>query len=446
MTDRNPASSVSRRDFLKTGTAAGAGAMLGSLGRTARAQSPGNKVNVALVGFGAQGRVLLESLQKMPEVRITAICDVWDYARTYGARLLKAQGLEVRDYPDHETMLEKEKDLQVVIVATPDFTHAPITNAALKAGLNVYCEKMMSNTIEGARSMVRTMKETGKLLQIGHQRRSNPRYIFARERLLKEAKICGQLTAAHAQWNRAIAPEFGWPKGKEIPEAELKRQGYDSMRQFRNWRWFRALGGGPLSDLGAHQIDIFGWFIDHHPTAVLASGGSDYFKDYEWYDQALAIFEFARPEGMVRASYQTLSTTSAGAGYYEYFMGINGSLRISENPRMTAVYREAHAPKWDEWVAKNYLRAIAPPPAPASQPMTVDVRESPPPDAYNMPMVMNKPYHMPHLENFLAAVRGEGKLNCPADEAFRGELPVHKANEAIAARKTLEIKPEEYDV
>ena len=92
-------------------------------------------------------------------------------------------GVEVRAYENYEDLLAKEKDLQAVVVATPDFWHAPITNACLKAGLHVYCEKMMSNTIEGARSMVQTMRETGKLLQIGHQRRSNPRYLFALNRL-----------------------------------------------------------------------------------------------------------------------------------------------------------------------------------------------------------------------------------------------------------------------
>jgi predicted dehydrogenase len=99
--------------------------------------------------------------------------------------LLKAYGVEARAYENYEDLLDKEKDLQAAIVATPDFWHAPITNACLKAGLHVYCEKMMSNTIEGARSMVQTMRETGKLLQIGHQRRSNPRYLFAKQRLLE---------------------------------------------------------------------------------------------------------------------------------------------------------------------------------------------------------------------------------------------------------------------
>ena len=150
----------------------------------------------------------------------------------------------------------------------------------LKAGLHVYCEKMMSNTIEGARSMVQTMRETGKLLQIGHQRRSNPRYLFAKQRLLDTAKICGRQTAAQAQWNRAVTEDFGWPRKFAMPADQLARYGYQDMHQFRNWRWFKALGGGPLSDLGAHQIDIFNWWFGVPPQSVMASGGVDYYKTH----------------------------------------------------------------------------------------------------------------------------------------------------------------------
>src|SRR5208283_1109186 len=133
-----------------------------------------------------------------------------------GDRYLKKIGNEVHSYENYEDLLAKEKDLQAVIVATPDFWHAPITNTCLKAGLHVYCEKMMSNTLDGARSMVKTMRETGKLLQIGHQRRSSPRYIFALNKLVRDAEIFGRLTAAHAQWNRAVTDDFGAPKHSEI--------------------------------------------------------------------------------------------------------------------------------------------------------------------------------------------------------------------------------------
>ena len=205
-----PRRELTRREFIGTTAAAGAGLVLASgakvFGQANAPKSANGKLNVALIGFGAQGRVLLESLLKIQTIQLVAICDIWDYARTYGERYLKKLGVEVRAYENYEDLLAKEKDLQAAIVAVPDFWHAPITNTCLKAGLHVYCEKMMSNTIDGARSMVKTMRETGKLLQIGHQRRSNPRYLFALNRLLRDSKICGRMTAAQAQWcNLAIA-------------------------------------------------------------------------------------------------------------------------------------------------------------------------------------------------------------------------------------------------
>ena len=74
----------------------------------------------------------------------------------------------------------------------------------LNAGVNVYCEKMMSDTLEGAKAMVRAARKSGKLLQIGHQRTSNPRYIYARDVLLRKHNICGNIMACNGQWNRAV--------------------------------------------------------------------------------------------------------------------------------------------------------------------------------------------------------------------------------------------------
>jgi len=436
--------SVSRRAFIGTTAVAGAGLMLASGSKVfGQSGSANRKIKVALVGFGAQGRVLLESLLKIDGIRLLAICDIWEYARTYGQRYLKKMGVEVRAYENYEDLLAGEKDLQAVVVACPDFWHAPVTNACLQAGLHVYCEKMMSNTIAGARSMVQTMRETGRLLQIGHQRRSNPRYLFALNRLIREAKLCGRLTAAQAQWNRAVTEDFGWPKKSAMTPEQLARYGYTDMHQFRNWRWFKNLGGGPLSDLGAHQIDIFNWWFGVPPRAVLASGGIDYYPNHEWYDNAMVIYEYPLPDGVARAFYQVQTTTSAGGGYFEYFMGDEGSIRMSENPALSAIYREARAPAWDDLVRKNYLRAKTGGPAPTPDATKVDVRETAPLAEYEMPVSFNKALHQPHLENFFNAIRGQAKLNCPADEAFASEYVIHKANEAIAAQKTIVISPQE---
>ena len=205
---------ITRRDFIGATAAAGAGLLLTSCSPdsgqpAAPKKSSLNNLNVALIGYGAEGGVLSDSLINIDGIQVVALCDIWEYNRKKGQNTYKVNGVEVNAYENYEDLLAKEKDLQAVVVATPDFWHAPITNTCLKAGLHVYCEKMMSNTIDGARSMVKTMRETGKLLQIGHQRRSNPRYLFTKNRLLGDAKFCGRLTAAQAQWNRAVTAGFG---------------------------------------------------------------------------------------------------------------------------------------------------------------------------------------------------------------------------------------------
>ena len=438
---------ISRREFLGATAAAGAGLLLTSCRpddttQPSSKKTPLDTLNVALIGFGEEGHVLLESLLNIEGVRVVALCDIWDYHRDEGERYLKKIGRAVRAYENYEDLLSREKDLQAVVVATPDFWHAPMTNTCLKAGLHVYCEKMMSNTIEGARSMVVTMRQTGRLLQIGHQRRSNPRYRFTLNRLLQAAGFCGRLTAAQAQWNRAVKEDFGWPRKYAMPAETLARYGYQDMHQFRNWRWFKGLGGGPLSDLGAHQIDIFNWWLGVTPRSVMASGGLDYYQNHDWYDNAMVIYEYPLPHGVARAFYQVQTTTSAGGGYFEMFMGDDGTIKMSEDPSLCAIYREARATSvsWDDLIQKNYVRAKELPPVDASK---VDVSETAQLAQYEIPVFFNKPPHQPHLENFFNAIRGTATLNCPADEAFASEYVIHKANEAIPAQKMLPISPQD---
>src|SRR5260221_11579888 len=246
-----------RREFIGVTAVAGAGLLLTSCSPDSGAKPAAqkgsvlSKLNIALIGCGAEGQVLLDSMLVTEGILLVAIVDIWDYNRDSNIRRLKSQGVEVKGYENYEDLLAHEKDLQAVIVATPDFWHAPITNACLKAGLDVYCEKMMSNTIEGARSMVQTMRETGKLLQIGHQRRSNPRYLVALNRLINEANITGRITAVNGQWNRAVSEDLGWPSRYTITPDVLKHYGFDDMHMFRNLRWFKKRGAALLSGLGA---------------------------------------------------------------------------------------------------------------------------------------------------------------------------------------------------
>jgi hypothetical protein len=178
------------------------------------------------------------------------------------------------------------------------------------------------------------------------------------------------------------------------------------------------------------------------PKSVIGSGGLDYYKNHDWYDNAIVIYEYPMAEGVARASYQVQTTTSAGGGYFEMFMGDEGSIKMSEDPSICAIWREARATEvsWDDMVAKGYVRAK---PVSAEDAAKVDVRETAQLAEYEIPVFFNKPPHQPHLENFFNTIRGTAKLNCPGDEAFSSEYTIHKANEAVAAQTRLAITPEE---
>ena len=446
MVQNKNAKVIDRRQFIKTSTAAGASLILAPHVLTGAKSFGVDDINVALLGAGAQGQVLMNACLKIPGIRFKAVCDIWkEYNQKRVYRLLGKYGHKLNAYEDYREMLANEKDLDAVIVATPDFWHAEHATACLEAGLNVYCEKEMSNTLEGAKQIVRAEKKSGKLLQVGHQRRSNPRYIHCYEKLIKEAKILGHITTINGQWNRAVQPDLGWPEKYAIPQPRLEQYGFQSMAQFRNWRWYKGFGGGPIVDLGSHQIDIFSWFLDAVPSSVMASGGTDYYdsQTHEWYDTVMAIFEYDTPKGLVRAFYQTI-TTNSNMGYFENFMGDQGTLQISESAGRAGIYREQSAPLWDKWVDKSFLNAPAEEKIPNVNGAVLDVRETVVPPKYELPVTFNDPYHKPHLENFFNSIRGKDTLNCPAEVGYETAVVVLKVNEAVEKASLLEYDSNEF--
>ena len=451
-------SPLSRRDFLAK--SAGAGLVLGAPNLLRAAEGGQDDINVALIGFGKQGDVLFNCLKNIPGLHFQAVCDISDWNRKRGMGQIRSlKKYTPKGYMDIDEMLATEKGLDAAVIATPDFWHSPHTVKCLEAGLHVYCEKMMSNTIDGARAMVRAMEKTGKLCQIGHQRRSNPRYRFVHEQLINGNKICGQIINANAQWNRSLSAsqDIG---GKDIsknivvPADVLAKYGFKDMHQYLNWRVYRDLSGGPISDLGAHQIDIFNWFLGTTPKSVFASGGSDYFKQREHFDNVMCIFDYDTPQGGVRAFYQVLTTTSAGGGFWESFMGTDGNVKISEIASTSVIYREAgfdgmpgsNTAKWEELVKRGYLKRKAAAPPPVSDSGAVKAYQSAAPEAYELPGDINKPAHQPHLENFFAAVRGQAKLNCDARHAFESEAPIFWVNPSALSRQPIEFKSEHLSV
>lgn len=149
--------------------------------------------------------------------------------------------------------------------------------------------------------------------------------------------------------------------------------------------------------------------------------------------------------GTIRAFYQTI-TTNSNNGYFETFMGDEGTLNISESAGRGALYREAMAPAWDKWVKAGYLSAPVEQEKKTETDATLDVRETVAPPSYAVPVKFTDPYHKPHLENFFDAVRGRAKLNCPPEIGYESAVSVLKVNEAVEADKKLAFKPEDFKV
>jgi predicted dehydrogenase len=439
------ADGITRRDFIRSSAGAAATIAASRVVLGGEGRPTGGDINIAMVGVGSQGRIIMtNSCLRIPGVRFKAVCDIWGYSQRYAKNVLEKFGHPVNVYADYREMLDKEKDLDAVFVATPDWMHAPIAIACLRAGKHVYCEKEMSNTLEGCRSMVRAARETGKLLQIGHQRRSNPRYLHA-GRLILEKKALGRITHCYGQWNRAQRLHVGWPKKDTMDEATLKRHGYDTMERFRNWRWYRKFSGGPIADLGSHQVDIYNWFLHAKPVSVMASGGVDYYKEHEWYDNVMAVYEYKTSLGTARAFYQVLNTTSYG-GFHEVFMGDKGSLQISEDIRVGYFFPEVAAEK-KEWVddahkVKTMNRAA----------IQLNVRKTRKGGKRSKKQLaaaaadVSKPAHQPHVENFFNAIRKGTRLTCPAEEAFETAVPILRTNDAVATGQKITLTPRDYEV
>ncbi len=439
---------LQRREFIKSSTAAGAGLLLSQSLLSLGAQENKDTLNVALIGAGNQGQRLMSACLKLEEnsgIRFQAVCDIWEklYLRT-ATNILKKYGHTATSYVDYREMLAQEKGLDAVIIATPDFCHAEQTVACLKAGLHVYCESPMSNTLAGARAMVEAAQQSGKLLQIAHQRRSNPLYVHCWENLVQKASILGRISAVNAQWNNSARPSRGWSRRRVISDEMLSKYGYASMEQFRNWMWYKNLGSGPLAYYGTGQLDVLNWYLQATPKTITARGGTRYYdtQTHQTPDTVMAVLEYETPKGLVTASYQTVNSNGYG-GRMEVFMGDQGSMGMSE--AKVSVFRDPEAEDWDKWVRLDFLHRPEAKKSSDGQ-AAVEVAASKPPVGYELPIKMEETPSAPHLRNFFAAVRGQGQLTCPAGEAYAATAAVARINEALGSGRTLELSAADFAV
>ncbi len=278
---------LSRRNFLTASAAGFAGVTflpsISTFASTGAASAKaGNGIKMALIGMGRRGMTLNKMFLNDDRVTMVAGCDVYGRKRTRFENVVnefyeaKKKNADVKTYERFEELLQR-KDIDAVVIATPDFWHAIHAIAALEAGKDVYLEKPMTFTVKEGQELVKAVRRTGRILAIGSQQRSDPNFQHA-VRMVQTGRL-GRITKINAFVGDppkpydlpkvAVPEDLNWdlwlgPLSKNIhynpelnPPISLNPKKDEDF--WGGWRWYKGMGGGFTTDWGAHMFDIAQW-------------------------------------------------------------------------------------------------------------------------------------------------------------------------------------------
>jgi predicted dehydrogenase len=270
---------IHRRDLF---CAAGGGAMAMTAGSYSRVAGANDRINLGLIGCGGRGLGVMGIFQKNPAIQVTAVCDI------YGVQIDRARqrAPEARSFTDHRKLLEM-KEVDAVLIGTPDHWHAAIAIDALNAGKDVYIEKPLTLKIEEGPEIVKAARVNQRICQVGMQQRSGPHYIQARDEYIRAGKL-GKITLARTWWHGNGAHLRKAPPSLQTQPSNLdwarylgpvRWRDYDPQ-QYYNFRAYLDFGGGQVTDLFTHWIDVVHMFMDQEvPCSAVAAGGVYHYKD-----------------------------------------------------------------------------------------------------------------------------------------------------------------------
>jgi predicted dehydrogenase len=274
---------MNRREFIRASAAAGAAQLALSAARGIAADVADKKPRVGVIGCGWYAKIdLTRLIQVAPEVEVVSLCDVDKNMLARAADIVarwQASKKKPRTYHDYRDML-KEKDLDIVLIGTPDHWHALPMIAAVEAGADVYVQKPISVDVVEGQAMVAAARKHKRVVQVGTQRRSTPHLIEARDRVVKEGKL-GKVAAAevycyyHMRANEN-PPDTDPPDylDYEMWTGPAPMRPYNKLVHPRSWRAFMEYGNGIVGDMCIHMLDMVRWMLDlGWPRRVSSTGG-----------------------------------------------------------------------------------------------------------------------------------------------------------------------------
>ena len=392
----------SRRSFLLSAGAAAA-AVAGS---SATAYAANETLNIGLIGTGGRCRHLLRSLLKIPNIRVTAISDIWDFALNETQKMLgKSKVSMTKKYPE----LLESKDVDAVLIASPDHWHVPMTVDACAAGKDVYVEKPLTHDLSEGTAVIDAQNKHKRIVQVGTQQRSMPHIAKARE--IVQAGGIGKVVKVHMTWNRntdrvrrfkdTIDPKtVDWKAfvGKARP------QEYDEYR-FRNWRWFWDFGGGLFTDLMVHWVDVAHWVLNvDHPEKAVSLGEYVVAKDvWETPDTVQTVLSYK--DGLQMHFEGTFANAREGA--HIVFMGTEANMYVDRGAYILTPELRSKKAKADQLVT-------------ATEPKHRGA------DFYDTP-----DGELVHLTNWVDCVRSRKPPTAPAEGGVSSASAAHMANMAL---------------
>jgi predicted dehydrogenase len=272
---------MNRREFLQTGSMAAGLAIAGSSARTFGSNSREAK-RVGLIGCGWYGKCDLFRLIQVAPVEVVSLCDVDKKMLAEAADMVahrQASKKSPRTYADYRDLL-KEKDLDIVLIGTPDHWHALPMIAAVESGVDVYVQKPISVDVSEGQAMLAAARKHQRVVQVGTQRRSTPHLIEARDQIIREGKLgkvgLVEIYCYYHMRNNTNPPDTNPPDylDWETWTGPAPMRPFNSIVHPRGWRAFMEYGNGIMGDMCIHMFDMARWMLDlGWPRRISSTGG-----------------------------------------------------------------------------------------------------------------------------------------------------------------------------
>ncbi len=370
---------TTRRSFIQTSAKAAVGAGIATalpweaLAKIKQGISANDKINVGVIGINGMGWSDTSSFMKIPEINIAALCDVDDNVLNYRKYELAKNGMQTKTYGDYRKMLEN-KDLDVILIGTPDHWHCLQMVEACEAGKDVYVEKPIGNSIEECNAMVAAQKKYNKAVQVGQWQRSMPHFVDALN-FIKTGKLGKIRTVkawAYQGWmkNIEVKPDGPAPAGVNYDMwlGPATKRPFNPNRFHFNFRWFWDYAGGLMTDWGVHLIDYALLGMDAaFPKSAVALGGKYAYPDgaHETPDTLATVYEFDG-YNMIWEQAQSISNGNYGKDHGISYIGNNGTLVlwrggwevIPDEKRMEAIPYQPNKGSGLDLHTVNFVEAV----------------------------------------------------------------------------------------